>query len=62
VLEPALILIVPEAEQVVIAVPAIAVGSVLMVSVLVEITEQLGFEAVRVIIILPDAISATLGL
>ena len=61
-LDPAVILTAPEAEQVVIFVPAIAVGSVVIVKFFVVGTEQLAFEAVSVKIIVPVAISATLGL
>jgi hypothetical protein len=62
-LEPAVIFTAPELEQVLIAVPATAVDRVVIVSVLVAITlAQPAFEAVNVKVILPEAISATLGL
>ena len=52
----------PAVEQVFIAVPAIAVGSELMVRVLVAVAVvQPAFEAVRVKITLPAVISAVLG-
>lgn len=63
-LDPAVIFTAPEVEQVVTAVPAIAVGAALMVSVLVEVAfatqGELG-DAVKVSVTLPAVISAALG-
>lgn len=63
-LAPAVIFTAPELEQVVMAVPATAVGAGLIVNVLVDVAlaaqGELG-DAVNVRITLPAAISATLG-
>ena len=62
-LDPAVIFTAPALEQVVTAVPATAVGAAVMVSVLVDTAlTQLPFPlAVKVIVTLPAAISAALG-
>ena len=63
-LEPAVILTAPELEQVEMAVPATAVGSVLMVKVLFETAFDAHGEfgvAVNVMVTLPAVISAGLG-
>ena len=62
-LDPAVIFTAPLLEQVVTAVPATAVGAAVMVSVLVDTAlTQLPFPlAVKVIVTLPAAISAALG-
>jgi len=63
-LEPAVIFTAPELEQVDIAVPATAVGAVVIVIVLVEVTaEQVPFPlAVNTNVRLPAVMSAALGL
>ena len=62
-LDPAVMFTAPELEQVATAVPATAVGPAVMVIVLVEVAAaQVPFPlAVKVIITLPAAISAALG-
>ncbi len=63
-LDPAVIFTAPEFEQVVTAVPATAVGRVLIVSVLVDValpTQGALGVAVKVNVTLPADISAALG-
>jgi hypothetical protein len=62
-LDPAIIFTAPELEQVTTAVPATAVGAAVMVIVLVEVAAaQVPLPlAVKVIVTLPAAISAALG-
>ena len=61
-LEPAVIFTAPEVEQVFITVPAIAVGTELIVSVLVAVTfVQPAFETLSVKTTFPAEISAALG-
>ena len=61
-LEPVVIFTAPTVEQVLIAAPAMAVGSELIVSVFVEVAfVQPEFETVSVKITLPNVTSAALG-